>query len=196
MILLGSTLLKVPVVSIQTGGVVGTMTRALIDPAKLTVVAYQVEGPLIPKQATYLRVADIRELSDMGAIIDSVDEFIAAGDVIKIDELEKLNFNLLGMKVVDEKNKKLGKIIDYTIDMASFYIQQLTVRRPLIHSMNNTELLIHRTQIIEINNDAIVVHSQAKAPEPERAEVLGSYVNPFRKPADATPESITTQEPS
>jgi sporulation protein YlmC with PRC-barrel domain len=113
---------------------------------------------------------------------------------LKLDELEKLHFNLSGMQVVDETRKKLGKVVDYTIDMGSFYIQQLTVRRPLMHSFNDTELIIHRTQIIEINNDAIVVHSQAKEPEPERAEVIGSYVNPFRKQADIS--ETTAQGPS
>jgi uncharacterized protein YrrD len=191
MILLGSHLLKAPIVSIQTGAVIGQADRAVIDPGKLLVVAYEVKGPLITKHPAYIRVADVRELSDMGIIIDSTDELVYAGDVIKLDEVEQYHFSLIGMHVIDEKRKKLGKIADYTIDMGSFYIQQLTVRRPLMQSLNDTELLIHRTQIIEINNNAIVVHSQAKAPEPERSEVLGSYVNPFRKQAEDAPE-ITT----
>lgn len=195
MILLGSNLLKSPIVSIQTGAITAETIRAVIDPGKLAIIAYEADGTLITKHPTYIRVADIRELSDLGIIIDSTDEFVYAGDVIKLDEIEGLHFNLLGMHVVDEKRKKLGKITDYTVDMGSFYIQQLTVRRPLIQSLNDTELLIHRTQIIEINNDAIVVHSQAKAPEPERSEVLGSYVNPFRKQAEDMPETITP-EPS
>lgn len=189
MILLGSNLLKASIVSIQTGAVTAQTTHAIIDPAQLTVVAYQVSGPLIKQHPAYIRTADIRELSDIGIIIDSVDEFAYKGDIIKLDELERLHFNLLGMSIIDENRKKLGKVTDYTMDMGSFYIQQLTVRRPLMHSFNDTELLIHRTQIIEVNNDAIVVHSQAKEPEPERSEVIGSYVNPFRKQANDTPES-------
>lgn len=189
MILLGSHLLKAPVVSLQTGGIVATTARLLVDPAKLNVVAYEVSGPLITAHPTYLRVADIRELSDIGAVIDSTDEFVIAGDVIAIDEVEALHFSLVGMQVLDEKRHKLGRINDFTIDMASSYVQQLTVKRPLLHSINDTELIIHRTQIIEINNDAIIVHSQAKAPQPERSEVLGSYINPFRK-SEPTAETM------
>lgn len=188
MILLGSTIIKAPVVSIQTGAVIGETLRAIIDPAKLNIEAYEVKGPLISNHPTYIRVADIREVSDIGAIVDSEDELIRSGDVIRIDELENLRFNLLGMLVTDEKRKKLGKIVDYTLDMSSFYIQQLTVKRPLISSLNDTELLVHRTQIIEINNTSVVVHSEASAPEPERSEVIGSYVNPFRKPVEQTGE--------
>lgn len=191
MILLGSNLTKAPIVSIQTGAVIAETTRAIIDPAKLTIEAYQVTGPLL-KARSYIRAVDIREISDLGAIVDSNDEIVEAGDVIKIDELEKLNFNLNGMTVMDEQRKKIGKIIDYTVDMSSFYIQQLTVKRPLLRRLNDTELLIHRTQIIEINNDTIVVHSQAKAPEPERAEVIGSYVNPFRKTSETASDQTIT----
>lgn len=197
MIILGSNLIKAPIVSIQTGNVIAETIRSLIDPAKLNIVAYEINGPLVSSHPTYLRAADIRELSEMGAIIDSADEFIVPGDVIAIDELEKLNFALVGMAVLDENRHKLGKINDYTVDMASGYIQQLSVKRPFMKSLNDTELLVHRTQIIEINNDAVIVHSQAKAPQPERSEVLGSYINPFRKASgEPAPESISPQEPT
>lgn len=188
MILLGSNIIKTPIVSIQTGAVIAHTTRAVVDPANLSIEAYVVNGPRVGKGLAYIRIADIREISDLGAIVDSDDELVQPGDVVKLDELEKLNFNLLGMQVTDEKRHKLGKIVDYTIDMGSFYIQQLTVKRPLMRSLTDTELLIHRTQIIEINNKSIVVHSQASTPEPERSEVLGSYVNPFRKNAEPTGE--------
>lgn len=196
MILLGSTLANSPIVGIQTGGVIGHTQRAVVDPAKLNVLAYEMSGPLVSEHPTYLLTRDIRELSEMGAIVDSADELVVSGDVIALDEVEKLNFNPLGMHVQDEKGKKLGRVSDFTIDVGSFYIQQLIVKRPLLASFTDTELLVHRTQIIEINNDAIVVHSEAKAPEPERSQVVGSYVNPFRKQNESAPEPITAHHTS
>lgn len=195
MILLGSTLQKTPVVGIQTGSVIAHAHRAIVDPGKLTVFAYEVTGPLVPQHPSYLLTRDIRELSNLGAIIDSVDELVADGDVIALNELVTLNFNPVGMRVQDEKGNKLGKVSDYTLDVGSYYVQQLVVKRPLINSLNDTELLVHRTQIIEINNSAIVVHSAAKAPEPQRNEVLGSYINPFRKQNEVS-EQIMTREHS
>jgi len=186
MILLESTLNNIPIMGVQTGSELAQLSTAIIDPATLSIVAYVVSGRLLTRHPSYLRIADIRELSDIGVIIDSIDEFIEPGDVIKIDEIVRLQFALTDMRVRDEKGTNLGKVVDFTIDTGSFYIQQLTVRRPLMRSLTDTELLVHRTQIIEINDKAIVVHSQAKAPEPERTEVVGSYVNPFRKPDSVT----------
>lgn len=193
MMLLGSTLTKAPVMGLQTGGEIAQTKSAIIDPATLTVIAYVVEGPLLEGGTWLLRIADVRELSDLGFIVDSTDEFIHPEDVLKVDEIYKLSFPLLDMPVIDEKRSKLGKVIDFTLETSTFTIQQLTVRRPLLKSFNDTELLIHRSQIIEINDDAIVVHSEAKAPEPELHEVVGSYVNPFRKSDSPAPESIDTR---
>ena len=190
MILLGSTLTGAPVMGLQTGGELARTKLPIIDPANLTIVAYEVDGPLLPARPLLLRIADVRELSDLGMIVDSEDEFVAPDDVIKINEVYQLHFNLIDMPVTDEKHQKLGKVIDFTIETSGFVIQQLTIKRPLFRSLNDTELLVHRSQIIEINDKAIVVHSEAKAPEPELQEVVGSYVNPFRKPAESAHESV------
>jgi len=193
MMLLGSTLTKAPVMGLQTGGEIAQTKSAIIDPATLTIIAYIVEGSSLEDGIWLLRIADVRELSDLGFIVDSTDEFIHPEDVLKVNEIYDLNFSLLDMPVVDEKRSKLGKVIDFTLETSTFTIQQLTVRRPLFKSFNDTELLIHRSQIIEINDDTIVVHSEAKAPEPELHEVVGSYVNPFRKSNSPTPESSDTK---
>lgn len=193
MMLLGSTLIKAPVMGLQTGSEIAQTKSAIIDPATLAVIGYTIEGPLLENGTWVLRIADVRELSDLGFIVDSTDEFIHPEDVLKINEIYQLNFPLLNMPVVDERRNKLGKVIDFTLETGSFIIQQLTVRRPLLKSFNDTELLIHRSQIIEINDDAIVVHSEAKAPEPELHEVVGSYVNPFRKSDSPAPETSDTQ---
>ena len=189
MIILGSKLLNAPIMSLQTGTEIASTERALIDPEDLTVAGYDLTGPLIRGDVgTFVRLADVRELSDLGFIVDSIDELIKPSDVMKVEALHSLGFELLKIDVKDEKRKKLGKVVDYTLETGGFVIQQLTVRRPLIHSLNDTELVIHRSQIIEITKDCIVVHSEAKIPEPSRSEVPGAYVNPFRKSRTA-PES-------
>lgn len=196
MILLGSNLVNAPVMGIQTGGELAQLSHPIIDPARLVVVAYELSGQLLDRSPLLLSTLDIREISDIGVIVDSSDEFITPDDVIKIHEIYEQKFHLLGMSVTNEKRQKLGKVIDFTIDTGGFVIQQITVKRPLFRSLNDTELLIHRSQIIEINNEAIVVHSEAKAPEPELHEVVGSYVNPFRKTKTPAPESIKTSRDS
>lgn len=180
MLLLGSRLNGTPVMGLQTGTMLAKTARPLIDPSNLKIVAYVVEGPLLSEHPSLIRMADVRELGDIGMIIDSSDEFIGVKDVIKINELYDLHFDLIGLSVVDESKKKLGKIDDYSLDSSSFVIEQLNVRRRGIRSLTETGLLIHRSQIVEINNQQIVVKSTATRVEAAIQPERRSYVNPFR----------------
>ena len=194
MIIAGSRLLNAPVMSLQTGGELGHAKQAIIDPATLEIVAYEIDGPMLSEKPALLRIADVREFSDIGIIIDSAEELVTPDDVIKLGEIYRLHFHLLGMLVVDEKKSKLGKINGYTLDTNGFIVQQLSIKRPLLKSLNDTELLVHRSQITEINDKAIVVHSQAKIPDPKLESVRSAYVNPFRKPQASSIESKTSTE--
>ncbi len=181
MLLAGSRLIDAPVMGLQTGSELARTARAIIDPGTLQIVAYELTGPLLNTQPSLLRIADVREFSDIGVIVDSSEEFVSPDDIIKLSEVYKLNFSLTGMPVIDEKRRKLGKVDSYTIDSGSFLIQQLSIKRPLLKSLNDAQLLIHRSQITEINNTEIVVHSETKPAEPVLHNVRGDYVNPFRK---------------
>ena len=179
---------------LQTGGELARTKKAIIDPATLAIVAYELEGPLLNEHPSLLRIADVREFSDIGLIVDSSDEFVTADDIIKIKEIYELNFNPIGMPVVDEKRHKLGKVDSYTIETSAFLIQQLLVKRPLFKSLNDAQLLIHRSQITEINDHEIVVHSQAEIPEPALEAMRHGYTNPFRKSQHAEQISETNRQ--
>lgn len=166
---------------LQTGSELARTSAAIIDPKTLEIIAYELTGSLLNEHPSLLRIADVREFSDIGIIVDSSDEFVAVDDIIKLHDIYKLHFNPIGMTVVDEKRHKLGKVDSYTIETGAFVIQQLVVKRPLLKSLNDTHLLIHRTQITEINNHEIIVHSQAEIPEPALETMRGAYTNPFRK---------------
>lgn len=189
MLVLGSRLHETPVMSLQTGTRLATTGTPLINPANLKIVAFELEGPLLTERPSFLRVADIRELSGVGMIIDSSDELLALDDVIKIKELHELEFKLVGMPVIDEHKKKLGKVEDYTLETGSFVIEQLNIKHGILRGLADTGLLIHRSQIIEINDNAIIVKSTAKklSVAPVMQAVRHEYVNPFRSPQ---PEQI------
>jgi len=192
MLILGSRLNETPVMSLQTGGRLAHTTRPIIDPANLHVIAYEITGPLLTQHPSFLRTADIREFGRLGMIIDSNDEIVGLEDVLKIEELYNLGFPLIGMPVLDEHKHRLGKVNDYTLDTTEFAIEQLNVNRGFIKGFNDTGLLIHRSQIVEINDKAIVVKSTAgKSVEPIMESMRGEFVNPFRKPAQGSQPETT-----
>lgn len=181
MLIPADNLIQVPVMSLQTGSELARTKTALIDPRNLTILAYELSGPLLDKQSTYLRIADIREVSNLGLIVDSSDEFVDIADIIKLKEVHDFGFNLHGVTVIDEHHHKLGKVHDYIVEAGNFVIQQLQVKRPLFRSLNDTELLINRAQIINVTNDEITV-KDATAPPKAIEQTVRSYANPFRQP--------------
>lgn len=191
MLILGSRLIHAPVMSLQTGTKLASTVKPVIDPANLRLLAYEVEGPLLSETPAFIRTNDIREYGRLGMIIDSNDELIGLEDVIQIKKIHSLGFPLIGIAVIDEHKRKLGKVDDYTLDTNDFVIQQLNVRRGIFQGITDTGLLINRSQIIEINNAAIIVKAPSvKSAEPVMKAIRGEFVNPF-KPAKPEPETIS-----
>lgn len=192
MLLPSERLLGTAVMSLQTGGELAKTKKAIIDPRNLMIIGYELEGASLVEQPSYLRVDEIRELSNLGIIIDSSDDFIGSDDVIKFKEVIDFKFELNGKHVQDEKKHRLGKVIDYSVEPASFLIKQLTIRRPLLKSFSDTELLVDRTQIIEVTDTTITIKHDEREPAPAQ-HAAKAFTNPFRG-TSTQPEAISRSD--
>ena len=198
MLVMNSRLIGAPVLSVQAGGQIGRIVDAIVDPDNLSVIAFHVDGPPINKQQNILDVRSVREYSNYGFVIDDIDELVSPDDVIRINNILKLNFNLLSLKVETKKGSKLGKVQDFTLTSEDFIIQQIIVKRPMIKSLNDPELTIPRSEIVEITDYKIIVKEEEKTikKKAEKQEFVPNFVNPFREsqpgfaPADTkTPDA-------
>lgn len=185
MLINASKLIGVPVLSVQVGGPVARTKRAIIDPENLKIIGFEVDGPLV-KAENILDVESVREFSKMGMVIDSAEELVTAEDVIRISEVLKLNFDLIGLKVETKKHSKLGRISGFTVTENDFMVQQLIVKRPTIKSFLDAELVIPRSEIVEIDDYKVVVKDEEKKIKEKvgEAEFVPNFVNPFRKTAE------------
>ncbi len=191
MLLTGSQLLDMPVMGLQTGKELAQTSKAIINPHNLTVIAYLVEGQHLDYNPSYLRIADVRELGSLGMIVDSSDEFIQTDDIITDKSIYELDFTLEGKHVVDEQGEKIGKVTDYVVDVDSFVIQQLNVKKPLLKSFSDDEVLVHRGQIVEVNDTVIIIKS-GKVDEKQAQSKNRAYINPFRQ-TTPQPEASDTK---
>lgn len=187
MLLPGLQLLDTAVMSLQTGKELARTKTAIVNPHDLSVIAYLLSGPHLDHEPSYLRTADIREMGSLGMIVDSNDEFIIPEDIVTQKDIYELEYVLEGKHVVDTHGKKMGKVADYVIDIDSFVIQQLIVRRPLLKSFGDDELLVHRSQVAEVNDTTIIIRTGEIKSE-VKVNPSRHYVNPFRQ-ASPQPES-------
>lgn len=196
MLVTSSRLVRCPVMSLHVGDEIARTEEPIIDPDDLKIVAFELSGPLVGGDAgTILEVRDIREFSDIGMIVDSVDVFVNPGEVIRLDEVRKIGFQMIGKKVVTKKGTKLGKVLDYTVNSDDFMIQQFTVQRPILKSIVDPELLIGRSEIVSVDDEKIIVRDEeAKIKEKVVDDFTPSFINPFRKQPLAPAESQTLDE--
>ena len=182
MLVTNSQLIGAPVLSIQTGSTIGTVSEPIIDPDTLKIIALKLSGPLI-RDTNILDIKSIREYSNLGMVIDDIDELVTPEDIIKISKIIALNFNLIGLKVETKKQSKLGKIIDYTLTPNDFVIQQIIVRRPIMKALIDPELTISRKEIVEVIDYKVIIKDEEKTlkSRAEHEDFIPNFVNPFRK---------------
>lgn len=193
MLILKDRLLNVPIMSLQTGGEIARTAAPIIDPRQLKIVAFYCEGHHLDVKPAILHTEDIREIADVGFIVDSADDIMAPTDLVRLQNILDFHFELVGKQVVEENGRKLGKVIDYTLDNQSFYIIKLHVKPGMMQAWKTTELIIGRTQIREIDETKIIVKSATnKAVQPLKS-MQRIVDNPFR--SHPQPEASSVEEP-
>ena len=179
-----SRLIGTPILSIQAGGAIATIKSAIVDPNDLKILGFYLEGPLLDHaDTTILDVRSIREYSQLGMVIDNIEELVAPDDVIKIQKVLELNFDLINLKVKTKKGTKLGHLIDYTITSEDFIVQQIIVKRPLVKALVDPELTISRKEIVEITDYEVIIKDEEKTlkARAEKEDFVPNFVNPFRE---------------
>ena len=196
MLVYNSRLIGTTILSVQAGGPIGQVSSLIIDPDNLQVIAFRLEGSAIDRRQNILDARSVREYSDYGMVIDDAEELVAPSDVIKIEQVIELNFNLLSLKVETKKGSKLGHIIDFTVNSDDFIIQQILVKRPLVKRLIDPELLISRKEIVEVTDYKIIVKDEEKVLKARAAkeDFVPNFVNPFRTQGQELSSADTENE--
>ncbi|MBP5204845.1 hypothetical protein IKG12_02765 [Candidatus Saccharibacteria bacterium] len=193
-------LIGYPVLSLHVSGMIAKVTEPIIDPDNLKIVAFFVTGPDVGngEHGDILQVDDIREFSELGMVIDSIDEFVNADDIVKLRDIINLNFSLIDKKVETKKKTKLGKVTSYTVNPDDFIVQQIIVQRPLMKSFLDPELTISRSEIVKVDDEKVTVRDEEKKimERAAKEDFVPNFVNPFREPQLSRADSQTLDEPN
>ena len=195
MLVENSRLIGTPILSIQASGPIGQISSSIVDPNGLKIIAFRIDGP--SPSANLLEVSSIREFSELGMVIDSIDELVGRDDIVRLQQVLDLNFELLNLKVETKKKSKLGHIIDYTVTSDDYTVQQLIVKRPALKALVDPELTVPRSEIVEITDYKVIVKDEEKTirSRAEKEDFIPNFVNPFRK-TELSPTPSNVEEGS
>lgn len=153
---LASQMGGLPIISLQTSEAVALARTPVIDIATLEILAFHCNGAH-NKHPLLLMTADIRQMAADCIIVDSEDELTNPDDIVRLQKLIHDDFSPLGKPVVSDIGRKLGSVDDYSINLETNRIQKLYVRGGLLRSWLGTNLIVDRTQIIDITPQKITV---------------------------------------
>lgn len=156
MLKLSNSLLNQQIMSLRTGAAVATSQALIINPNNLKIEGlYCVDR--FSNERLILLQQDIRDMVPQGIAINDHDALTDPEDLIRLQDILKLNFEILGKPVVTVSKKRLGKVNDFAADSESLYIQKIYVGQSVFKSLSGGQLSIDRDQVIEITPNKIVV---------------------------------------
>jgi sporulation protein YlmC with PRC-barrel domain len=153
-------LINRPVLSLRTGTPIGTTLSPIINPNNLKIEGFYCQENSTRKTLVLLS-QDIREILVQGIVVNDLDALTEPEELIRLKDILKVNFELLG-KVVITGKERVGKVGDYAVDIDSMFIQKLYVSQSVFKSFSGGNLGIDRSQIIEITDKRIVIHDLAQ----------------------------------
>ena len=172
MLQLANSLSDLPVMSLRTGGMIARAEKPIINPNNLKIDGWFCRDQFSKNQLILLN-KDIRDMVPQGLAVDDYDVLSVPEDLIRMKEIINLNFQLIGISVITNNHRKLGKVSDYAANMSSFYIQKLYISQPVYRTLSGGQLNIDRTQIIEISPDQIIVRDVDEKVRSPAAALLG-----------------------
>lgn len=161
MLLLSNKLLNRPVLSLRTGGQIAQTYAYVIDPDKLKIEGIHCHVRS-SKQDLILLHQDIRNIIDQGIVINDHDVLSTPDILVRLQDVLKLNYSIIGKSVITSSKQRVGKVRDFAIDSSSFYIQKLYVGQSVIKNFSSSQLSIDRDQIVEVTDTKIIIHELLK----------------------------------
>ena len=158
MLVLSNRLLGVSVMSLRTGQAIARTTGMVLNPNNLKIEGFYCEDRY-EKTELILLYQDIRDIIAQGMIVNDHDVLVMPDELIRLKKLIDLDYILLGKPVVTTDKKRLGKVVDFSAEFETMYIQKLFVTQGLLKGLTKGNLGVDRNQIHEITDRKIIVNS-------------------------------------
>jgi uncharacterized protein YrrD len=156
MLQLSSMLIDRPILSLRTGTEVATALEPIINPGNLKIEGFYCQDNR-SRQQLILVSQDVRDVMTQGIVVNDHDVLVQPEELVRLSEVLNVSFSLPGKLVVTAGGSKLGKVVDYSVDISSMFIQKIYVGQSIFKSLNGGNLGIDRSQIVEISDKKITV---------------------------------------
>lgn len=156
MLKLSDALTNLPVMSLRTGGQVGTATSMIINPNNLKIEGWHVQDRF-NSQDLVLVSSEVRDIAAQGIIVNDHEVLSPAGELVRLKPILEIGFVLIGKQVVSQSGQKYGKVSDYAVETEGLLVKKIYASQSIIKSFAGGNTSIDRTQIVEITDRQIII---------------------------------------
>ena len=149
-----SKTIQIPVIN-QDGEPLGIIKKILINFDKGKVIGFIIGRNKI------ISPIDIMTWEDY-IKINNKDDIVSETEIIEVKTYIKDKRKIIGSKVITEKGKLLGKVIDYTINSNFYSLEKLIVKKTFLKFIKFNKQIIPANEIIEIKKNKIIVKEDTK----------------------------------
>lgn len=160
----------------------GLAYDCVIDPRNLAIVALWVKTY---KGLRILQVSEIVTWNRMRIIVHNDDDFIDPDDALRLKDIFEEEKQIIGAKVW-ESGRVIGQVRDFSFDSKAHFVLSLSVAKVFLGIFVRKKRLIHRRQIVRIDDEGIHVASGEITVPLESTEQTGRNLIPAQ---DATAPS-------
>jgi sporulation protein YlmC with PRC-barrel domain len=161
MLQLSASLLNKSVLSLRTSSPIATITGPIINPDNLKIEGFYCQDRFDKRQLVLL-FQDIRDVLPQGYVVNDHDVLAEPEELIRLQKVMELDFELIGKPVVTLDKEKVGKVSDYATETGTMYVQKLYVSQSIIKSLTGGSLSIDRSQVQEITPRRIIISELIK----------------------------------
>ncbi len=156
MLQLVNALSNVPVLGLRAGNQIAVTREPILNPNNLKIEGWHCIDSY-NKEDLILLTQDVRDIIDTGLVVNDHEALVKTEDLVRLQNIINLEFQLLNKPVYGVSKQKIGKVNDYATDTVSFLVKKLYVGQPLIKSLSGGSLTVDRSQIVEITDKKIVI---------------------------------------
>lgn len=157
MLQMSSTIADKEILSLRAGAPIAKTTGVLFNPDNLKMEGFYCED-LLDKKQLILLDQDVRDILPQGIVVNDHDVLADPTDLVRLQKLLDLGFELIGMHVETVSGDKVGKVTDYAFEGTTMYVQKIYVSQSILKSFTGGNLSIDRTQIHEITPKKIIIN--------------------------------------
>ncbi len=170
MLKLNESFKSIVVLSLRVGGPIARIVSPIINPNNLYIEGWHVVDNRSGDRLILLS-KDIRDIIDQGIVVNDHEDLSNPKELIRLKDILKLRFDLIGLKVTSESKKNYGKVSDFAFETTNFFVQKVYTVQPIIKNFSGGSLSIDRSQILEITTKRIIIEdptekSRSRAPAP------------------------------